>query len=359
MGLWYNDATEVIELADEFELAVIEQVEPKTYRPPAYLDEQNISADTFIINFAKFLPMYIAKNRPAADTMSTYETAIRLFFKWCNENNMHPLAVRDFQMRLYIQHLENNQKLSSSTVRLKMEAIRAFYNMATKMNFIKTNPCDDIPLPTIKVASDEDFKYYTLEQLGEICDTFLVQEPATCARNTLIVYLMGVEGLRRVEVMRLNDEDIDYERKRILIRGKGHNGFIYPCDATMDRLMDYLHLRGPVEPDNGVTPTIISFSNRRYGKRITRTGLHVIISKALEFAGVKYPGHACHTLRHSCGTNLYHETKDLRVVQETLRHSSPEMTARYSHVAERSSTRPTRNIIPISKGDVGVRDGGV
>ena len=77
MGLWYNDATEVIELADEFELAVVEQVEPKTYRPPAYLDEQNISADTFIINFAKFLPMYIAKNRPAADTMSTYETAIR------------------------------------------------------------------------------------------------------------------------------------------------------------------------------------------------------------------------------------------------------------------------------------------
>ena len=100
-------------MTDEFELAVVEQVEPKTYRPPAYLDEQNISADTFIINFAKFLPMYIAKNRPAADTMSTYETAIRLFFRWCKENQMHPLAVRDFQMRLYIQHLENSQKLDS------------------------------------------------------------------------------------------------------------------------------------------------------------------------------------------------------------------------------------------------------
>ena len=65
---------------------------------------------------------------------------------------------------------------------------------------------------------------------------------------------MGVEGLRRVEVMRLNDEDIDYERKRILIRGKGHNGFIYPCDATMDKLLDYLYKRGPVEPENNYTP---------------------------------------------------------------------------------------------------------
>ena len=59
MGLWYNDATEVIELADEFELAVVEQVEPKTYRPPAYLDEQNISADTFIINMLGADSLYI------------------------------------------------------------------------------------------------------------------------------------------------------------------------------------------------------------------------------------------------------------------------------------------------------------
>ncbi len=335
-------------MSDDFELTIVEPIETKIYKPPAYLDEQNIDPDTFLINFAKFLPMYIAKNRPAEDTMSTYETAIRLFFKWCKEMGMHPLAVRDFQMRLYMQHMGTKQKLANSTIRLKMEAIRAFYHMAVKMGFIKTSPCDDIPLPSVDPANDEDFKYYTVEQLGEICDTFLVQEPATCARNTLIVYLMGVEGLRRVEVMRLNDEDIDYEHKRILIRGKGHNGFIYPCDATMDKLMDYLRLRGPVEPDNGVIPTIISFSHRRYGKRITRTGLHVIISKALEFAGVKYPGHSCHTLRHSCGTNLYHETKDLRIVQETLRHSSPEMTARYSHVDKRATTRPTRNILPVS-----------
>lgn len=336
-------------MADKFELTIVEQVEPKTYQPPAYLDEQNINVDTFILNFAKFLPMYIAKNRPSADTMSTYETAIRLFFNWCASLNMHPLAVRDFQMRLYIQHMRDKQKLAESTIRLKIEAIRAFYSMAVKMKFIKSSPCEDIPLPPITVFNDDDFKYYTVEQLGEICETFLVQDEKTCARNTLIVYLMGVEGLRRVEVMRLNDEDIDFERKSILVRGKGHSGIIYPCDATMDKLMKYLYLRGPVEPDNGVSPTIISFSNRRYGKRITRTGLHVVVSKALELAGVKYPGHACHTLRHSCGTNLYHETKDLRVVQETLRHASPDMTARYAHVDERSTTRPTRNILPVSK----------
>lgn len=332
---------------DKFELTVIDEVEPKTYCPPAYLDEENLTADQFILNFAKFLPFYIGKERPAEDTMSTYEMAIRLYLKWCNDVKMHPFAVRDFQMRLYIAYLEDKQKLSSTSIRLKLAAIRCFYHMAVKLKLIKESPCDDIPLPRLSKMSDEDFKYYTIEQLGEICETFLTMEPATCARNTLIIYLMGVEGLRRVEVMRLNDEDIDFERKTILIRGKGNrNSLIYPCDATMDALVDYMRKRGPVEPESSFTPTIISFSHNHYGKRLTRIGIHWVVSTALELAGVKYPGHSCHTLRHSCGTNLYHDTKDIRVVQETLRHASPNMTARYSHVDERAAIRPTRNIVP-------------
>ena len=343
---------------NEFNLTLIEEVETKTYKPPAYLDEEKLTADQFIRNFAKFLPLYISKQRPAEDTMATYESAIRLYLKWCKDADIHPFAVRDFQFRLYVAFLQNKQHLSNATVKLKVVAVRAFYTMAVKLGLIKASPCDDVPLPSVELISDEDFKYYTIEQIGEICETFNIFEPTTCARNKLIVYLMGVEGLRSVEVMRLNDEDIDFERKTILIRGKGNrNAFIYPCDATMDLLSIYLKKRGPVEyeiiagkEDAGakkqVTPTIISFSHRRYGKRITRTGLRSIINKALEWAGVKYPGHSCHTLRHSCGTNLYHNTRDIRIVQETLRHASPTMTARYSHVDERSAIRPTRSIVP-------------
>lgn len=38
-----------------------------------------------------------------------------------------------------------------------------------------------------------------------------------------------------------------------------------------------------------------------------------------------------HTFRHWKGSMLYHQTKDLRFVQEFLRHSSPESTAIYTH----------------------------
>ena len=51
-------------------------------------------------------------------------------------------------------------------------------------------------------------------------------------------------------------------------------------------------------------------------------------------------------LRHSCGTNLYSETKDIRLVQEQLRHSDPKMTARYAHVHERMTNRHTEKLAP-------------
>jgi len=73
--------------------------------------------------------------------------------------------------------------------------------------------------------------------------------------------------------------------------------------------------------------------------------------RALECAGVKYPGHSCHTLRHSCGTNLYRSTKDIRLVQKTLRHASPDMTARYAHVSDSAEKRATRNIVPTNVSD--------
>ena len=54
----------------------------------------------------------------------------------------------------------------------------------------------------------------------------------------------------------------------------------------------------------------------------------------------------CHVFRHSCGTNLYAATKDLRVVQETLRQRDPKVTARYAHVQQRMDKRYTSSIVP-------------
>ena len=107
-----------------------------------------------------------------------------------------------------------------------------------------------------------------------------------------------------------------------------------------------METRGAIPPENRLTPTIISCSPNNRSGRITRVGIRYVINKALTDAGLKQPGYACHLFRHSCGTNLYQETKDLRVVQETLRQRSPKVTAKYAHVHDRMERRYTRGITP-------------
>ncbi|WP_455143828.1 tyrosine-type recombinase/integrase [Selenomonas noxia] len=305
-----------------------------------------ITPEYFIAHFYEYLPRYIAGGAPTADTRDTYELAIRLFLHWCMEQNLHPLSdVHDYQIRIYMEEMRT-RGYSAATLMIKGAAIRAFYKVAQRLSFIAENPCADLQLRNPQHL-DEDYKYLTVDQIKEICEGLAADQNALRRlRNLLIVYLMGVEGLRVVEVMRLSDEDIDWQRGRIEIRGKGHAGIIYPCEETFQLLKAYIEERGPVPPESRLTPTVISCARNNAQGRITRVGIRYVINKALTDAGLKQPGYACHLFRHSCGTNLYQETKDLRVVQETLRQRSPKVTAKYAHVHDRMERRYTRGITP-------------
>ena len=312
----------------------------------ASVRQDAITPEYFITHFYEYLPRYIAGGAPTADTRDTYELAIRLFLHWCMEQNLHPLNdVHDYQIRIYMEELRT-RGYSAATLMIKGAAIRAFYKVAERLSFITENPCADLQLRNPQHL-DEDYKYLTVDQIKEICDGLAADKNALRRlRNLLIVYLMGVEGLRVVEVMRLSDEDIDWQRGRIEIRGKGHAGIIYPCEETFQLLKAYIETRGAIPPEKRLTPTIISCSPNNRNGRITRVGIRYVINKALSDAGLKQPGYACHLFRHSCGTNLYQETKDLRVVQETLRQRSPKVTAKYAHVHDRMEKRYTGGISP-------------
>ena len=305
-----------------------------------------ITPEYFITHFYEYLPRYIAGGAPTADTRDTYELAIRFFLHWCMEQGLHPLSdVHDYQIRIYMEEMRA-RNYSAATLMIKGAAIRAFYKVAQRLSFIAENPCADLQLRNPQHL-DEDYKYLTVDQIKEICES-LKEDKNTLRRlrNLLIIYLMGVEGLRVVEVARLSDEDIDWERGRIEIRGKGHAGIIYPCEETFQLLKAYLEERGAVPMEGRRTPTIISCSRNNTKGRITRVGIRYVINCALKGAGLKQSGYACHLFRHSCGTNLYQETKDLRVVQETLRQRSPKVTAKYAHVHDRMERRYTRGITP-------------
>lgn len=299
-----------------------------------------------MFDYKETLPRYIAGGSPSEDTLKHYNTEIENFLAWCTDNAYDPLIDIDEPTAFeYLDYLNKNH-FSPASICLKIAAARTFYFVACKLRRADVNPFDAVK-PKKPTYDDAEFDYFDVDELKEICDSIIKRNDPTAHRDLAIVMLMSVEGLRTVEIHRMSDEDFNIKNNSILIHGKGRDNYIYPCQDTLNVLETYLNSRPePVKDEQG-TPTFIGFSPKFFGVRISRNGIRWAVNHILLAVDKKKKGSSCHTLRHSCGTNLYAETKDLRLVQETLRQKDPQTTARYAHVKERTTDRQTAAISPL------------
>lgn len=319
------------------------------------MDIDEMTPDYFVDHYKELIIPYIGKGRPSSDTLNTYYTSIDQFIQWCHAQNLHPLKAKEFHL-LRLREIMYQREYRQASVNVKIVAISQFFRAAVKLEVIKINPAADIQSDDPERDKQVLTKYLTEEQLQQLIDTVDErQPPLTYARNVLLLLIMGVEGLRTVEAHRLSLEDINWDAKVILIKGKGHDDFIYPNDMTFVWIQNYLDLcMKEVVRDKFGTPLFVSDSNNNYGGRLSRKGIRYVINTLLSTAGLKQDGLSCHLLRHTCGTLLFAKTKNLQVVKETLRHRDVKQTSKYAHLQERLLNRYTSAIAvqPIKDSDL-------
>lgn len=297
-----------------------------------------------MFDYKKLLPLFIAHGNPSKDTLRHYTDEIDNYLQWVDGNDFDAMAITDLDARIFLRYLIESG-YSEASVNLKIAAVRTFYNIAKQTGAISVNPFADIKAKSPSY-DDTDFIYLSNDEVAAICQSLANSTNAVNLRNLSIVMLMAVEGLRTVEVHRMSDTDYNPKNNALFIHGKGHDGFIYPCRDTLTIIARYLDVRpDPIADEFGV-PTFVSFAKSAFGKRISRNGIRWSINNILRDNGKKQKGASCHMLRHSCGTNLYAATKDIRLVQETLRQKDPATTARYAHVNQRLENRATEQLSP-------------
>ena len=314
-----------------------------TVKPPSPQD--------FIENFNLFLPLFISKGKATFDTIKDYTFNIRKFLNWAKERDLYPFDITEYQMRYYRNHLINQKEYAPSTINQRLIAIRTFFNMAIKMGYTDKNPVTELDVKVPK-SFGQDYVFFSPVELSKLLvQIHNINDPYIRYRNALIIMLMAFQGLRNIEVFKLNDDDIDIDHEIIKVSSKGYAGrrdSIPLLEKIGDIYQNYLRYR-PIEcqPDEyGAAPLFRSFIQDKYkGKRISRRGLERIVSEMLNKAGLKQKGACCHALRHSCGTNMYNESKDIRAVQEFLRHGSPQVTSRYTHIKNKELIYPAQKVL--------------
>lgn len=149
-------------------------------------------------------------------------------------------------------------------------------------------------------------------------------------RDTLILELLYATGARVGELVALDIDDLDRQRRVARVFGKGAKERTVPFGQPADdALGDWLeHGRAVLAAPGSGPALLLGQRGRRIDPRTVRRAVHGAVAQV---PGA--PDLGPHGLRHTAATHLLEGGADLRAVQELLGHASLATTQIYTHVS--------------------------
>lgn len=163
----------------------------------------------------------------------------------------------------------------------------------------------------------------------EVAALLAERDPARRAgrRERAIVLLLVRLGLRRVEVARLEVDDIDWRAGEITVTGKGNRRERLPLPVDVgEALVDYLRLDRP----RAITCRAVFVKLRAPHGPLSGGAVSAVVQHLARRAGLGPVGP--HRLRHTTATGVLGSGADLVEVGQLLRHRNLSTTAIYAKV---------------------------
>ena len=277
------------------------------------------------VSIDKAIELFVAECDIRENSRNVYRRGLQYFFKWV-ENTGRTISgltradVIAFKDTLLSTH-------SNLSVAGYLVAVRRFYEWA-EGNKLYPNIAKGIKSPKRKNA-------YLKEHLREnqIADLLAHFEGNT--RDYAIVNLLLRTGLRCIEVVRANVEDITFKGGQRILRvwGKGRDerdAFVVLTDKAYAPIKAYLDTRGSTTLKE---PLFISTSNRNQKGRLTTRTISKICKEGFRAIGIDGKEYTAHSLRHTTAVLLL-KNGSLADVQSVLRHSSPATSQIYTKSIE-------------------------
>jgi site-specific recombinase XerD len=272
-------------------------------------------------------------------TIREYRHYLKRFHNWLTENSsatkpdqINLELVRRY--RLYLAHLRarDGLPLKRVTQSYHIVALRAFLRYLLVQRDIPTLSPDKVELPK---QGSRSVSFLNPGQIERLLNSPKISNNAGLRDRTILETLFST-GLRVSELVSLNRDQVDLERKEFGVRGKGNKlRVVFLSDTAAQWIERYLRSRR----DN-FKPLFIRYSGKvdaqKSGEkmRLTARSIQNIVAKYGKRAGLPIEA-TPHTLRHSFATDLLINGADIRSVQEMLGHESIRTTQVYTHVTNR------------------------
>lgn len=274
----------------------------------------------------KFLNYLSHELNRAPLTVEAYQLDIGQFQEWLapgNPDSVDFRSVTTSDVRAWLSSIAKEGD-TPRTLRRKIISLRSLFKWMVKEKIIDTSPVSNIPLPKIPKPLPDLIKASEIEEA--IRKT--IEENPDSPLKGLIIEMLYSLGIRRAELIGLNDSDISFFNKEIKVTGKRSKQRVVPVpQELLDKIRSWQQYRdNNEEVPSGSSPLFVM-----KGKRISVNQVYKIVREGLTdtTARKKSP----HALRHSFASGMLNGGADIDSVREFLGHSSLSTTQIYTHIS--------------------------
>jgi len=241
---------------------------------------------------------------------------------WLKKSHTAMTEAKAADLQAFQQYLSCDypRKLSNGTIANYLHAIQDYYRFLVQCGAILSSPAEMLMLPKLSRKVHRDI--LNRDEL-----LALIHAPGTDTltglRDTLILRLMALSGLRRGDIIYLHVEHVNLEQREIIIRnGKGKRDRLCFFDRGTQKLMAQYFLQA------GVNEILFVREN---GEPLNGDTVAWVVERAAKTAKIK-----CHLTPHSLRRTfcnlLLRSGCGIKVIAELAGHKRLSTTVKYTKV---------------------------
>lgn len=285
----------------------------------------------------KFLEYMEIERNCSKLTIRNYRHYMARFDDYCKTHlpgllsptQIKPDVVRAYRLYLSRYTDEKGLPLMRITQNYHLIALRAFLRYLIRTDVATLSP-EKIELGK---AESRSLKFLDREQIDRLLNMPTISTPSG-ARDKAILETLFSTGLRVSELVKLNRDSINLDRREFGVIGKGGKArVVFLSSGACHWIERYL-----AERTDTYKPLFIRYGGRTADPAKNGDDLRLTV-RSVQRAVEKYAKKAKlpikitpHGLRHSFATDLLSAGADLRAIQEMLGHKNISTTQIYTHV---------------------------
>jgi len=223
----------------------------------------------------------------------------------------------------YLQFLIENDQASKNTLFNNIVYLKNFFTLLQGLGMIKQNPMKHYPNPFYERRIVD--RSLSMEECRRLFQVALKSDPFV-KKYYVLLLLMTTTALRNREIIQLTYDQIDFERKVILVN-KGQKttaSVVYMPDSLIEELERYLHHSYFQEWRNNGHSEVFFENNRP----LTAHSLNKILKTLCHEAGIQKKVTA-RNFRHTTAYLMQCNGIDIATIKRQLRHKELATTIRY------------------------------